>query len=607
MPPLSVEAVHRLGALSESAAAEIHRVTQGNPFFVSEVLASGQAGVPVTVRDAVLARVGATPPPVAALLARLSVVPTRAERWLAESLARGDPDVLVLAERSGMLTGGPDSVAFRHELARQAIESALTAGERLRHNDEVVEALLGHDVHDPARLVHHAERSGRVDVLRVQGPPAAAEAARLGAHRQAAEVLRVLLEQVPDLAPREAADLWTRRAYSLYVVNQYEAALACAASAVTAAEQASDPSRIGDALLVLARVAYFARGVGPASDAAERAVRTLEGVDDPARLAVALTELARAHSNLANVSVVAEPGAHVERHAARATMIAQDLDRADIMAAALCYLGDAKLASGRTAGRDDLDRAIALAGADSRIETRVRCYVNAAGGAFRAGRFGEAETYVAEGLRLAADGEFFAGQYRLRLTRAGVDASRGDWDGAVTELRSLLGSPGEPGIMAPLAASILARLLARRGDEEAREILDGAQRLPHLCADPNVSGRLAVASVELGWLDGSLGDLTADVQRALDVAEAAGTVVIHAELAAYLRRAGIDVAGPARPPGPWAPTLAGDCPSAAAAWTSLGEVYEASVVRATADDPVMRREGLRSLARLGATATLAAV
>src|SRR6185437_5617582 len=37
--------------------AALHRLTGGNPFFVTEVLAAGGAAIPETVRDAVLARV----------------------------------------------------------------------------------------------------------------------------------------------------------------------------------------------------------------------------------------------------------------------------------------------------------------------------------------------------------------------------------------------------------------------------------------------------------------------------------------------------------------------------------------------------------------------
>ena len=47
-------------------AAELHRVTGGNPFYVSEILEAGWPSVPPTVRDAVgarLARSDARRPP----------------------------------------------------------------------------------------------------------------------------------------------------------------------------------------------------------------------------------------------------------------------------------------------------------------------------------------------------------------------------------------------------------------------------------------------------------------------------------------------------------------------------------------------------------------
>jgi hypothetical protein len=77
--------------------------------------------------------------------------------------------------------------------------------------------------------------------------------------------------------------------------------------------------------------------------------------------------------------------------------------------------------------------------------------------------------YVAAGLRLAAAGEFAAGQYRLRLTSAAVSASAGDWNRAVADLRQLLATPGQPGVTALLARSVLARLLARRGDPRGQD------------------------------------------------------------------------------------------------------------------------------------------
>ena len=56
VPSLSPEAVAELAGSADVDAGELHRLTGGNPFFVTEVLASGNGAIPPTVTDAVLAR-----------------------------------------------------------------------------------------------------------------------------------------------------------------------------------------------------------------------------------------------------------------------------------------------------------------------------------------------------------------------------------------------------------------------------------------------------------------------------------------------------------------------------------------------------------------------
>jgi len=262
-------------------------------------------------------------------------------------------------------------------------------------------------------------------------------------------VLGIVIEHADELGRPEVADLYTRRAYSLYVVNRFRAALACAESAVRAAETCGDAILLADALVVLARVAMFARGPLGARRAAQRAVEILELLGDEIRLAAALTELARAHSNLPTVGIVAEPGESAAAFAERAVDIGQRHGRDDIVAQALCYLGDARSRPGRCERRGgSAARHLPVRFGQPRGRRGCSSYVNAAGGAYRSGRLDEAEKYVAAGLRAAVDGEFSAGQYRLRLTGAAVRASRGDWDGAISQLRALVSSPGEPGVMA---------------------------------------------------------------------------------------------------------------------------------------------------------------
>ena len=603
---LSVRAVRDLGGFGDDEAAEVHRITGGTPFFVTEVIAAGVEVVPTTVRDAVLGRIAALRPEVRALLRRLSVVPGGAERWLAEALTTGS-DALVEAEASGVLLGDPDGLSFRHELSRRAVESSLTATERRAAHREVLDLLLEVPGVSRARLVHHAAFGGRDRELVEIGPEAAAEAARQGAHRQCAEILRLVLESPHAMSDHQTARLWWERSYSSYVVNRFEAAFTCAENAVAIADRTGDRQVLLDALPVLARAAMFARGPEDAHTAARRAVDLSREEGDRARLAAALTELARTRSNLPSVSVVAQPSAASEQAAEEALAIARDLGRPELVARSLCYRGEARMSRGDLSGFEDLELAVELAVDDPRVETRVRCLVNAAGSAYRAGRLAEVERLVTTGLALAEECEFYAGQYRLRLTRAAARASHGSWDAAVDELEDLLRSPGEPGVMAPLARSILARLLARRGEPQAGAVLAAARKEQYRAQSAFITGVLEVATAELGWLDGSLAEATPGMTDVLRRVADEGYAGVAAELTAYLRRAEVPVAAPADPPGPWAPTLAGRTTEAVTAWARLGERYERAVVLAGSADPAQRDEGLAALDELGAVATIPAV
>jgi hypothetical protein len=226
------------------------------------------------------------------------------------------------------------------------------------------------------------------------------------------------------------------------------------------------------------------------------------------------------------------------------------------------------------------------------LEARVRTYINAAGCAYRAGRFSDAERHVAAGLRLAADGEFASGRYRLRLTSAAVSASRGAWELAIAQLREVVSGPGTPGVMAVLARSLLARLLARRGDAESGRVLEEALR--DATDHSYVMGPLAVAQVEVGWLTGTV--VPPQGWKAVELADASAHTAMFGELGVYLRRAGRAAAVvPAGVPGPWSPALAGRWREAAAGWEKLGERYEQAVELASADDEAARVAGLAVL------------
>ncbi|MET0580257.1 MAG: AAA family ATPase, partial [Ilumatobacteraceae bacterium] len=103
LAPLSLDAVRRLADRGPVDADELFRMTGGNPFFVTEVLATGRADLPRSVRDAVIARAAALDPDARSLLEALSVVPGVAPPELVTELGDDASVRLGACLTSGML------------------------------------------------------------------------------------------------------------------------------------------------------------------------------------------------------------------------------------------------------------------------------------------------------------------------------------------------------------------------------------------------------------------------------------------------------------------------------------------------------------------------
>lgn len=188
LEPLSVRAVAELARKADRSPHRLHTATAGNPFFVTEVLASGSDEIPATIRDAVLARAARLSPPGRKLLDAIAVVPGETPVWLLEQLAGDDVRHLDECLATGMLVSARASVQFRHELARLAIEEALPPDRRVALNRTAVRALESPPtgVLDLAALAHHADAADDARAVLRFAPAAGEQASRLGAHGEAA-------------------------------------------------------------------------------------------------------------------------------------------------------------------------------------------------------------------------------------------------------------------------------------------------------------------------------------------------------------------------------------------------------------------------------------
>ena len=277
LQPLSEAAVTRLARRAGRPAERVHAQTGGNPFCVTELLASPPGSVPVTVRDATLARALRLSPQARAVLELCAVVPNRVERWLLDDPAAPAPSLIDDCVATGLILPQGDVVMFRHELAREAVESVLPPSRSRSLHATVLRRLLerrGGSV-STARLVHHATLAGDVAAVRRYAPEAARQASALGAHREAAAHYRTALEHAPADDVEARATLLEGRAYECQLINQFDDAIAAQETALGLRRQQGNLLKVGDNLRWLSRLAWI-RGRG--QDARQLA---LEAVRSP--------------------------------------------------------------------------------------------------------------------------------------------------------------------------------------------------------------------------------------------------------------------------------------------------------------------------------------
>ena len=95
LQPLSPEAVAMLARKAGHSGVDLHRITAGNPFFVTEILAGSEAEpghIPASIRDAVWARLARLPVGEREVLEIMSIAPGSVEPWLMRGLLGGDAE-----------------------------------------------------------------------------------------------------------------------------------------------------------------------------------------------------------------------------------------------------------------------------------------------------------------------------------------------------------------------------------------------------------------------------------------------------------------------------------------------------------------------------------
>ncbi|GAA2682824.1 ATP-binding protein [Actinoplanes palleronii] len=593
--PLSAEAVGALAASHGRDGAALHRATCGNPFFVTEVLARDDGDVPLTVRDAVLARAARLSPEAAVVLDAVSVTPPYAELRLLDVTGGLDE-----ALRSGMLESVPGGVAFRHELARITVEESLAPHRRRELHRGVLRALLAEpEKADPSRLVHHAEAAGDTAVVLAWAPRAAEQAAASGAHREAAAQYARALRFATGLDPAARADLLERRSYECYLTEQTQESIEALQAAIRERRQVGDRIGEGTALSHLSRRLWCGGYTDGTIEAGREALRLLDTPGAGAELAVAYT-------NQSSVALNIEEYADTMAMGTRAVRLGERHDLPEVVVHSLNNMGTMQLLAGEPEGIGKLERSLALAEREGLEEHVGRAYIHA-GWAMTRVRSYHLSSWLDRGVTACADLGLEAWKHYVLAYRARYHLDLGRWERAVADAEEVLRDAKPVPLLRTLALSVLGLVRARRGDGDPWAALDEALALTVGRVELQYLAPVVTARAEAAWLAGA--PVAGEIAATWELASRRGAVWVLGELA-WLRRLAGDPSLPETGTEllePYALQLAGDVTGAAERWRKRDCGYDAALALAGGSDEASLRAALDGFQRLGARPAAAIV
>ena len=588
--PLSRDAVASLAGGDGDA---LYAATGGNPFYVTELLASRDAEeLPPSVANAVVARVSRLGDEARRLVERVSVVPNRVSTELLDAVMPGWADAAEEPERRELLEMEIDKthVRFRHELARHAVRTSIPASTRRRLHAEVLEALLA-GTPDPADVVHHAECAGATDVVKEYALIAARRAAAFESNREAYSHYRRASDFTGELDPLEHADLLEELATAAYLVGRLDDAFEAIQGAIAIHRRLGDQAALGRCVRVLSRFHWFAGDGAPARDKALEAITILEPLGES-------IELARAYSGVAQLAMLADEGAGALSWGESALELATRLGDDSTRAHALVNIGCAKVQMDADETGPLLE-AHAAADAAGEREDATRALGNLGFVLLSWARPGPALSYARRALAYADRHEVHTYVSYGTTALAWLRLKEGDWD----EAERITQGEVERGmtIVQLLAQTVLAELAVRRGDPDASERLAEVTVL----ADRAGEAQRIVPVIELTAEAALTRGEPIPTERFTELAERIrapeglrGRYALR--LAAWAAVAGVEIELPQPVSGPYAAMVARDWSGAAAAFGELDWVYDRALMLSLLDDEAALVDAMEIARRLGA-------
>lgn len=573
LSPLSLAAVEQLNTGSSYKNEKLYEITGGNPFFVTELLASAtpdDAAIPASIKEAVNARLNRLNSEERNFLEFASLVPGAIDpTLLQQKIPKADMLAMAAVGRGLLKTEQDGSLRFRHELARLATLARIPAGQRRNYHADFLAMLLERD--DPsltAQIVHHASGAGYAQSVLQYAPIAADQAATAGSHREAAAHLATALQYVDQAEPIEAASLYERWAYEAgLALTIDDDVIEARRHAMTLWRALGRMDKVGENMRWLSRLLWYRGESAQANRYADEAVRILENEAPSQEKAMAFSLRSQMHMLHGRM----EDAVHWGEKALATS------DSPDVRIHALNNIGTAKIFRGNNDGLKDMDTSLQLAKQHGFHEDAARVYTNLAEYAVEFKDFTLAEKIINEGIAFDTQNDLDAWTFYLVGRQAQLRLEQGRLHDAVTIAEGVLARDDQTLLMRLPAQVVLATAKTRLGEKCANTLLQSALENALSVDELQYIAPIRSALVELAWYNNNPSAAMEHLESAATLADQVSPWLM-AEFYFWATRCGYTVPKQLIDcfPSPYQLLFAGKSVDAADAFERLGVPYLAA-------------------------------
>jgi DNA-binding CsgD family transcriptional regulator len=593
--PLSKQAVVKMATQKGYNGEEVYSISEGNPFYVNEILASYSPGVPDSIKDSILSVYERQKQGTKNAWQVWSIMPEGLEIDRVPKIKLSmDIDhcfaISVIIVQNG-------KVVFKHELYRRTIEESLTPFKRIALNKMMLELFLKdfEEKGEIERILHYAKNANEKELVVKYAPLAARKAALIGAHKEASKLFLTAIEYCETNDIDLLVELYQSYAYECYLSNQIKNAIVYQEKALNIWLEKMETKQIGNSLCFLSRLWRFEGKGKKAEDFAVQAIEVMK--EQPSSGANAMV-----FSNMSELKMLSGESAECISWGEKAIAMAKELDNKEILCHALNNVGSVqmRIPSFKENGVELLQQSLEIALNNSYHEDAARAYTNLGSNALKMKNYVVAKKAIEDGMRYCEEkGLDFWGAYISSL-KARLNLETGNWTAACSIANDLLMNERQPAMVRISALIAAATVTIRRGENDVLSLLLEAKAKAFETKELQWVIPSMVAILEYEWLSAKTVIQKEDIDQTLVLMQKTASDSKENEFAFWMRKAGRQRVPVNEITEAYDISSAERALKAAAVWENLGCPYEQALALFEGNDDD-KRKAIRIVHELGGT------